>query len=390
MKFSVIGLGYVGLSLATLIAQKFSVYGVDTDSKKIDLINKKVSPINDKDIEFYLKNKNLDITVTNKISNVPDDIDIFIICAPTNYDDKTGWFDTSQVESIISQIIKLNNKAIIAIKSTIPLGFTDIMKNKYDNENIIFSPEFLRESKALSDNLYPSRIIVGGKNDIALKFAHILADCCLLKKEEIKIMTMDSSEAEAIKLFSNTYLAMRISFFNELDSFCLVNGLNTKDVIVGIGLDDRIGLHYNNPSFGYGGYCLPKDTKQLLKNFGGVPNNIISSIVESNITRKKFIADEILKSNKKTIGIYRLIMKEGSDNIRDSAVFDIIQILCNHDLDVIVYEPLIINSPIDNVKIIKDFEAFSQISDIIIANRISEEIYPFIDKVFSRDVFEIN
>ena len=388
MIFTIVGLGYVGLSLSILLSTKHKVLAFDIDQGKIDSVNHRISPINEIEIHEYLKNQKLNLKATNDKIECYEKSDHIIICTPTNYDPIKGSFDTNTVESTIKEIKAINKKALIIIKSTIPFGFTDKMRTKYECDNIIFSPEFLRESRALYDNLYPSRIVVGDNTKEAENFAKTLADCALKNSKEIPILCMKSGEAEAVKLFSNTYLAMRISFFNELDTFAESNDLLSQNLIAGISNDPRIGNFYNNPSFGYGGYCLPKDTKQLLDNFNNIPNKIIKAVVESNQTRKEFIVNSILKKNPKIVGVYRLIMKNESDNFRESAVLDIIKSLVDNNLEVIVYEPLVKSNPISKeLNLENNFKKFTDKSDIIIANRMTKELEDFIDIVYSRDVF---
>ena len=388
MKFSVIGLGYVGLSISILLSQKYKVDAIDIDKNKLKLINDRISPIQDKDIEYFFRKKNLNIKVSDKISS--EKSKYYIVCTPTNYNELTGSFDTKSVELVIRNIVSVDKRAIIIIKSTIPLGFTDFVKKKFKKNNIFFYPEFLRESNALYDNLYPSRIIAGGDNKHCKTFAKYLVNCALKPKKQIEIIQMSSKEAESVKLFANTYLAMRVSFFNELDTFCELNNLNSKNIIKGISLDPRIGMFYNNPSFGYGGYCLPKDTKQLLRNFNNIPNNIITAVIKSNRTRKKFIAQQILNKNPKVVGIYRLTMKNGSDNFRESAIFDVMQIIKKLKIKILVYEPLIKENNYKKTPVIKNFREFIKLSDVIIANRLSKKLKQVKNKVYSRDVFKIN
>ncbi len=390
MNFIVFGAGYVGLSLAILIATKHHVVLVDKDKKKIDQLKKNISPIKDSEIETYLTNKKLNLDFSTKSNLYLDSVDYIVIATPTNYLEDNKSFNTSSVEEVISDAINSKTKADIIIKSTIPIGFTNMLRNKYSRENIYFSPEFLRETKALHDNLYPSRIIVGHNTNKAKLFGNILAECSLKKIEQNQIITMSSKEAESVKLFANTYLAMRVSFFNELDSFSEVNGLYTKNMIKGISSDPRIGDFYNNPSFGYGGYCLPKDTKQLLNDFDDVPSKLINSVIESNATRKKFIVDQILKKKPQKVGVYRLIMKSESDNFRESAIVDIIKILQKKEIAVVLYEPLI-NSPFfDGIEVLNNLNQFINCSDLIIANRSSNELKNISDKVYTRDIFGNN
>ena len=388
-KITIVGQGYVGLSLSVLLSQRHSVTAMDIDEWKVNLINKHQSPIKDKEIEDYLVSKELDLKATINKNEAYKDANLIIIAVPTDYDIATGSFNTDIVEDIIKDILLSNTVATIVIKSTVPIGFTDMIKSKYSIKNIFFSPEFLRETKALYDNLYPSRIVVGEVNDEAAEFANLLLEASLNDKDQIKVLKMSSKEAEAVKLFSNTFLAMRVSFFNELDSFSEVNGINAEKVINGVCNDPRIGNFYNNPSFGYGGYCLPKDTQQLLENFKDTPNEIIKSVIKANATRKQFIVNSILKRNPKNIGIFRLTMKEESDNFRDSAVLDIIKLLLERDIKIEVYEPMI-NKINYDVKLNNDIESFKFNADVIIANRNSHLLDDVKKKVYSRDIFNKN
>ena len=388
MNFTVVGAGYVGLSLAVLIAQKFHVTLYDTNKEKISLINSKQSPILDKDIDRIITKKKLKLNAISESSKAYKNADFVIVATPTNYDPKEGTFDTSSVEGVIQQALINNSNTNIIIKSTIPLGFTKKMREKYKTNNILFSPEFLREGSALYDNLYPSRIIVGDRSEKAQLFANILSQCAI-KIDKSKIIFMDSSEAEAVKLFANTYLAMRVSFFNELDSFSQIHNLSTKNIIDGVSSDPRIGNYYNNPSFGYGGYCLPKDTKQLLSNFDKIPNNIIKAIIDSNETRKNFIADIIYNKSPKSIGVYRLTMKFDSDNFRESAVLDVIKKLQKKEIKIYLYEPKI-QGNFQNMILLNNLNEFISKSDIIIANRMSKELEKVKNKVFTRDLFREN
>ncbi len=388
MEISIIGAGYVGLSLAILISQKYEVTLFDIDKERVNKINKKISPIKDPDIEKYLLNKKLKLNTTFDSTKIYNNSDFVIIATPTNYDPIEGSFDTSSVEKTIADVLSTNHDSYIIIKSTVPLGFTDSMRNKFKTNKICFSPEFLREGSALHDNLFPSRIIVGDHGKKAKTFAKVLSECSKLNGE-VETIFMKSSEAEAVKLFANTYLAMRVSFFNELDSFSQIHNLSTLNIINGVSSDPRIGNYYNNPSFGYGGYCLPKDTKQLLNNFHNVPNNIIKAIIDSNETRKKFITDSIIDSNPKTVGVYRLIMKTNSDNFRESAVLDIIKKLQEHKIQIVLYEPEI-DENFNNMVLMRNLREFISKSDIVIANRLSKDLKFAKNKIYSRDIFGEN
>lgn len=383
-KVTIVGTGYVGLSNAVLLAQKHHVVALDIDPKKVDSINNKNSPIEDKEIQNFLSTKSLNLKATTVKELAFKDSDFIIIATPTNYNSHTNYFDTSSVESVVDDVLRLNPLALIIIKSTIPVGYTEQLKKRKKADNIIFSPEFLREGKALYDNLYPSRIVVGEKSDRALEFANLLASCAL--KENIEILVTNSTEAEAIKLFANTYLALRVAYFNELDSYAATNGLDTEDIIKGVSLDPRIGDFYNNPSFGYGGYCLPKDTQQLLANYENVPQNLIQAVVSSNKTRKQFIASHILSKSPSTVGVYRLIMKAGSDNFRDSAIIDIIKQLREEGLNIVIYEPNLKEDSYAGCAIINDLDEFSTLSDIIVANRMTDDLTKYSDKVYTRDL----
>ena len=385
MKIAVAGTGYVGLALATLLSQHNEVVAFDIVKEKVDMINSRISPIKDREIEDYLKNKNLNLRATLDYQDAFIGADYIIISTPTNYDPEKNFFDTSSVEETIEKIISLNINPTIIIKSTVPVGFTESMKRKYHIDNIIFSPEFLREGKALYDSLYPSRIILGENSERAQVFANLLKDGAL--KENIDILYMDNTEAEAVKLFSNTYLALRVAYFNELDTYAELKGLSTKDIIDGVCLDPRIGDHYNNPSFGYGGYCLPKDTRQLLANYRDVPQNIIKAIVDSNKTRKDHIANMILSQNPSIVGIYRLTMKKDSDNFRASAIQDIIKNLSQHDIDILIYEPTLTSPSFNGYQVIKDFDEFAERSDIILANRFEKPLTRVRKKVYTRDLY---
>lgn len=385
MKIAVAGTGYVGLSIACLLAQRNEVIALDVIKEKVDMINAGKSPIRDKEIEDFLANKKLDLKATLDYKEAFEGAKFIIISTPTNYDDETKYFDTSSVEDIIEKVISMKINTTMVIKSTIPVGYVESIKKKYGITNIMFSPEFLREGKALYDNLYPSRIIVGEKSERAIEFANLLKDGAI--KENIETKYMDSTEAEAVKLFANTYLALRVSYFNELDTYAEMKGLNTKDIIDGISLDPRIGNHYNNPSFGYGGYCLPKDTKQLLANFDNVPQNLIRAIVRSNETRKKHIADMVMEKSPKVVGIYRLTMKADSDNFRFSAIQGVITRLKDKDAKIIIYEPTLKDKEFDGCQVIKEFKEFAEKADVIIANRYEDKLFEVREKVYTRDLY---
>ena len=386
MKIAVAGTGYVGLSLATLLSEKNEVVALDVIPEKVEMINNRISPIQDEYIEKYFKEKKLNLKATLDYKEAFEGARFVIISTPTNYDEEKNFFDTSSVEDIIQKVISMNDDNIVmVVKSTIPVGFINNMKEKYNINNIMFSPEFLREGKALYDNLYPSRIIVGEKSDRAKEFAELLKSACL--KEDVVVKYMNSTEAEAVKLFANTYLALRVAYFNELDTYAELKGLNTKDIIDGVCLDPRIGNHYNNPSFGYGGYCLPKDSKQLKANYKDVPENLISAIVESNKTRKDHIAYEIIKKNPKIVGIYRLTMKSGSDNFRASAIQGVMKRIKAKGIEVVVYEPTLKEDNFFNSRVIKDLDEFKNISDVILVNRNDNILDDVKDKIYTRDLF---
>ena len=385
MKIVIVGIGFVGLSNGILLAQHNEVVALDVITEKVEMLQNKISPIEDKEISEYLKKDNLNFRATLDKKEAYKGADFVIISTPTNYDETTNYFNTKSIEYVVTDLLSINPNVTIVIKSTIPVGYTKALNKKFNTNNIIFSPEFLREGQALHDNLYPSRIIVGEKSDRAMIFAGLLERGAI--KKNVSVLFTDSTEAEAIKLFSNTYLAMRVAYFNELDSYAEKYDLSTKDIIDGVGLDQRIGVHYNNPSFGYGGYCFPKDTKQLRANFSDVPNNLIGAIVDSNETRKEFITSQILQRNPKVVGIYRLVMKSGSNNFRSSAVRGIIEKLQEQNVEVVIFEPVLQEGNFEGLIVIKDFEKFNSKSDVIVANRFDPVLENVKDKVYTRDIF---
>lgn len=387
-KITVVGLGYVGMSMACLLSQNNKVIALDLDQDKVDKVNKRISPIRDEEIDRFFKEKNLDLRATSDSNEALKDADYVVLATPTDYDVDRDYFDTSSLDGLVKKTLEINTEASIVIKSTIPIGYVNQLREKLSSDRIFFSPEFLREGQALYDNLYPSRIIVGEKTQEAKTFAQLLLEGA--KKKDVPVLFVGTREAESIKLFSNSYLAMRVAFFNEVDSFAEVKGLASQEIIEGMGLDDRIGSHYNNPSFGYGGYCLPKDTRQLLANFKGVPQEMITALVEANATRKRHVADQILSRKPQTVGIYKLAMKAGSDNFRSAAILDVINHIREEGVDLIIYEPSYDKDTLDGIKIEKSLEDFKEKSDVIVTNRLESDLEDVLDKVYSRDIFREN
>lgn len=385
MKIGIVGLGYVGLSIGVLLARKHEVIALDINKIKIDMVNKGISTIKDDDLSLYLKSKDLNLVATTDVQMTYKSKDFIIIAIPSNYNNKTKALETNSIIEVINNIREVNSTAIIVIKSTVPIGLTNQLRKAFDTDNIIFSPEFLREGQALHDNLYPTRIIVGDKSKRGEKFAKLMQDAAIEK--DVPILLVDSEEAESIKLFSNTYLALRVSYFNEIDTFAEEMGLDTRQIIDGVCMDPRIGAYYNNPSFGYGGYCLPKDVKQLVSNYSNVPNDVIKAVVASNETRKKYIIKQILRKNPKVVGIYRINAKKNSDNFRYSSVINILKSLKKHNVIVVIYEQLLTSDKFETCPVIQDLEKFKSISDLIIANRYSKELEDVLDKVYTRDIF---
>jgi len=385
LKIAVAGMGYVGLSLAVLLAKHNEVVALDVVKEKVDMLNQRISPVEDHEIQEYLTNRKLNLVATTDKNSAYSDAAYVIIAAPTDYDAERNQFDTSSIESVIQDVLVVNPSAVIVIKSTVPIGYTRKINERFKVDNILFSPEFLREGRALYDNLYPSRIVVGEKSERGQVFARLLAAGAVAR--DVPVLLTDSTAAEAIKLFSNTYLAMRVAFFNELDTYAELKGLNTREIIEGVCLDPRIGGHYNNPSFGYGGYCLPKDTRQLLANYSGVPNELIGAIVKSNKTRKEHIADRVLARKPGTVGIYRMTMKSGSDNFRSAAILDVMDLLTARGVQIMIYEPGLEGTNCDGYPVLQDLAEFKQLSDVIVANRVSSELEDVKDKVYTRDIF---